>query len=148
MLSEEEKARNRENYRHKMKKQNKKTVLIILAIPVALVVLRFIWGMIAVNMLYSHGERKVQIVKIATRGFGWKSYEIEGIIAPGKGISTTYVWDFSLDNRNPRKEELFAKLNQAFEEGKTVRIKYDQMGGSVPWRSATTYWATDVEEIQ
>ena len=148
MLTEEEKARNREAYRNKTRKQQKKVWLILGGVFFLLFFGRTIWGTIGINIPYSEGERKVQIVKITSRGLLWKTWEIEGIMAPGHGIATTYVWDFSIDNINPAKNELLQKLNDAYAGGRTVNIRYKQMAGCVPWRSKTTYFAKEIIIMQ
>lgn len=148
MLTEEEKAKNREAYRRKTQRQQKIFWIIFGGFFCLLFFGRLIWGPVGVNIPYGEGERKVQIVKISYRGLIWKTWEIEGIMAPGHGIATTYVWDFSIDNVDPKKEELLQRINSAYAFGKTVNVKYEQKAGSVPWRSKTTYFAKDINVIE
>lgn len=146
MLTEEEKARNREANRIRQEKLNRNIWIIVGLFLFLCFFGRFFWGMIGVNIPFSTGERKVQIVKIASRGLIWKTWEVEGIMAPGHGIATTYVWDFSIDNFDQKKNYLLQELTDAYKLGKTVSVKYEQMAGSVPWRGKTNYFAKDVVE--
>ncbi len=148
MLSEEEKARKQEVYRNRIKKQKRMSWIIIGTIFFFIFFGRIIWGPIGINISYSEGERKIQVVKITSKGLIWKTWEIEGIIAPGGNVVTTYVWNFSIDNKDPRKEELLQKLENAFDNGSTIRIQYEQRAGSVPWRSKTTYWVKNITMIE
>ncbi len=148
MLTEEEKTKKREVYHNRMKKQNKIAWLVLGTFFFLIFFGRALWGPIGVNIQYSEGERKVQIVKIASRGLIWKTWEVQGIMAPGHGIATTYVWNFSIDNMAPNREELLQKINSAYANGKTVNIIYEQKAGSVPWRSKTTYLVKDVTVIE
>jgi hypothetical protein len=147
MLTEEEKAKKKEEYRERMKRRGKIIWFVFGGFFFFLIFGRVLWGPIGVNILYSEGERKVQIVKIASRGLIWKTWEIQGIMAPGHGIATTYVWSFSIDNADPRKNELLQKINNAYDAGRTVNIRYEQKAGSVPWRSKTTYFAKEIDVI-
>ena len=148
MLTGEQKAKYREMNRERSKKYVKIIWVGFGLFFFATFFGRTVWGPIGVHIQYSEGERKVQIVKVTTKGLFWKTYELEGIIAPGRGIATTYVWDFSIDNADPHKDELFQKINNAFQNGITVKVKYDQRAGSVPWRSKTTYFAKEVTVIE
>ena len=148
MLTEEEKARRKEESQKKAWKQLTKVYLVIGVIFFLLFFARTIWGPIGVNIPYSKGERKVQIVKIALKGLFWKTWEIQGIMAPGHGIAITYIWDFSIDNMDPQRDELLRKMNNAYANGSTVNIKYEQKAGSVPWRSKTTYFAKEIEIVE
>lgn len=143
MLTEEEKQHNREEYRKRMKKRVKKVWIILGILFFLLIFGRSIWGIIGVNIHYSDGERTVKIIKLAERGLIWKTWEIEGVLAQ-EGFAVTYVWSFSVDNWDPDKAQLINYIRTAFENGQTVKVKYDQRAGSVPWRSETTYFVKEV----
>lgn len=104
---------------------------------------KFIWGIIGVNISYSEGERIVKIIKLAEKGLIWKTREVEGVLSQGN-FAVTYVWAFSVDNWDPNKEKLVNGIRTAFENDQTVKIKYDQRAGSVPWRSGTTYFVKEL----
>lgn len=119
--------------------------VVLLIIPIGkFVLIPYVWGPIGVNILYSSGERVGKIIKIADRGLIWKTTEAEMVLSQG-GFSVTYIWDFSVDNKAPNKNIIKDELQKAFDSGVSVKIKYDQMAGSVPWRSKTTYLIKDIE---
>lgn len=107
----------------------------------------FLWGLIGVNIDYSHGERSVKIIKLSEKGFIWKTWEAEGVLTQGN-FGVTYVWDFSVDNWDPNKQKLITELQTAFDTGQTVKVVYDQKGGSVPWRSETPYFVKDITVLR
>lgn len=143
MLSEKEKKHNREAYREKKKKMTRKTLVILGVIIILLIFGERLWGLIGVNISYSGGVRSVRILKISERGFIWKTWEIEGILAQGNS-STPYRWEFSIDNWDPNKEQILNDIKNAFSTGKMVQVHYNQRAGSVPWRSGTTYFVKQV----
>ena len=102
-----------------------------------------IWGLIGVNIQYGDGERVVKIIQLSEKGLFWKTWEAEGVLTQGN-VSVTYIWRFSVDDWDPNKEKLVNDLKRAFESGETVKIKYDQRAGMVPWRSHTTYFAKEI----
>jgi hypothetical protein len=140
---EQEKQRNREEYRKKMKKRAKKAWTVLGIIFFLLIFWGSIWGVIGVNIHYSDGERTVKIIKLSEKGFIWKTWEGEGVLAQ-EGFAVTYIWSFSVDNWDPNKQQLINDIKTAFETGQTVKIKYDQRAGSVPWRSETAYFVKEV----
>lgn len=143
MTTEEEKQRNREAYRKRMKSRTMKTWIILGVILFLFIFGRSIWGLIGVNIPYSEGERTIKIIKLAKKGLIWKTWEAEGVLTQGN-FSVTYIWNFSVDNWDPNKEKLLNDLRAAFENGQTVKIRYDQRAGSVPWRSGTSYFVKEV----
>lgn len=143
MLSEKEKKRNREVYQEKKKKMTKKTLAILGVIFFLLIFGERLWGLIGVNIFFSGGVRSVRIIKISEQGFIWKTWEIEGILAQGNS-STPYRWEFSIDNWDPNKEQILKDIKTAFSTGEMVQVHYNQRGGSVPWRSDTSYFAKQV----
>lgn len=143
MLTEAEKQHNREAYREKMKKRAKKVWIVLGIIFFLLIFGRSIWGAVGVNIHYSDGERTVKIIKLAEKGLIWKTWEAEGVLTQGN-FAVTYIWSFSIDNWDPNREKLLNDVRTAFENGQTVKIKYDQRAGSVPWRSGTTYFVKEI----
>ncbi|MDD5178122.1 MAG: hypothetical protein PHT54_02475 [Candidatus Nanoarchaeia archaeon] len=146
-LREREKQKNREEYQKKVKIKNKKTwitfIIIFLVIILIFPVGKFIGGLVGVHISYSDGERSINVIKIAEKGLIWRTVEAEGVLSQN-GFSVTYVWDFSIDNNDPNKEELLKELQRAFETGQTVKVKYEQMAGTVPWRGKTTYFIKEI----
>ncbi len=106
-------------------------------------IIPLIWGPIGVNIDYSEGERTAKIIKISEKGLIWKSWEIEAVLVQ-EGFAVTYIWPASVDNKDPNKNELLQELNNAFETGRTVKIKYEEKAGYVPWRSKTKYFIRDL----
>ena len=143
MTTEEEKQRNREEYRKKMKSKAKKTWIILGVVVFLLIFGRSIWGIIGVNIPYSEGERTVKVIKLSERGLIWKTWEAEGVLTQGN-FAVTYIWTFSVDDWDPNKEKLVNDIKTAFENGQTVKIRYDQRAGSVPWRSSTPYFVKEI----
>ncbi|OGK21260.1 hypothetical protein A3C23_01980 [Candidatus Roizmanbacteria bacterium RIFCSPHIGHO2_02_FULL_37_13b] len=134
MLSDVEKQHNRESYRKRMALRDKKLIIFLLALPLLIFSGRFMWGVIGVNIPYSEGERTVKIIKVAKTGVFWKTWEAEGVLTQDN-FAVTYLWKFSVDNNEVDKEKLINEIKTAFENGQTVKIRYDQRVGSVPWRS-------------
>lgn len=143
----------KDTVKNKLSQKNSlRSSLIILGFAILLPVLigtfKATWGIIGVHMRYSDGERKIKLVKVANKGLIWQTFEMEGIVAAGPGIATTYIWDFSIDNDDPDKEAMLREINHAFESGKTIRVRYEQRAGSVPWRSETNYWLKEVTYLE
>ena len=143
MSTEEEKQLKREQYRKKMKKRYKKAWIVSGILFFLLIFGRSIWGVIGSNIHYSDGERTVKVIKLAEKGLIWKTWEGEGVLAQ-EGFAVTYVWSFSVDNWDPNKTKLINDIKTALETGQTVKIRYDQRAGSVPWRSGTTYFVKEI----
>ncbi len=147
VLNEEQKQKNREDYQKKVKGRNKKAwiilVIVFLGILVIFPVGKFIWGLVGIHIPYSDGERSISVIKIAEKGLIWRTIEAEGVLSQ-KGFSVTYVWSFSIDNNDPNKEDLLKKLQTAFETGQTVKVRYEQMAGTVPWRGKTSYFIKEI----
>lgn len=142
-LTEEQKQKNREEYRIKAKKKNRITWIGLGVIIFLLILGKSLWGLIGVYIPYSEGERSVVVIKVADKGLIWKTFEGEAVLSQ-KGFSVTYVWNFSIDNSDPDKEKLLQQLQAAFETGQTVKIKYQQMAGAVPWRGKTSYFIKEI----
>ncbi len=111
---------------------------------------KMVWGVVGVHIPYSEGERSVNVIKVSEKGWIWKTWEIETVLSQ-QGFSVTYVWEASIDNQDPNKEKILQDINAAFETGQTVKVRYEQKGGSVPWRSGTPCWIKEVifpEQLQ
>lgn len=145
--NEGQKQKNREEYQERVKRGKKKAWMIIaagfLGIFLIVPVGKFLWGTIGVQIDYSEGERSITVIKIAEKGLIWKTWEAEGVLTQ-QGFSVTYVWKFSIDNNDPNKEELLQRLQAVFETGQTIKVKYKQMAGSVPWRGKTSYFIKEI----
>lgn len=101
------------------------------------------WKIIGVHIPYSDGERASLVVKLSQKGIFWKTWEGEAALYQG-GFAATYVWPFSIDSADPNKEEILRKLQYAFQQGIPVKLKYEQMLSTVPWRGQTSYFVKDV----
>lgn len=143
MTTEEEKKRNQEEYRKKMRSSAKKTWIVLGIILLLVIFGRSIWGIVGVNIPYGDGERTVKVIKLSKKGLIWKTWEVEGVLTQGN-FAVTYVWSFSVDNWDSGKDKLVNDIRAAFENGQTVKVKYEQRAGSVPWRSGTTYFVKEV----
>lgn len=143
MTTPEEKEKNREEYERRKKRGWKKVLLGFLGFLVVIFLLfplmGFLWGTIGVNFQTSEGERVAKVIKISNRGLIWRTWEAEAVLTQGDLVST-YVWEFSIDAQDPEKGIRLDELRQAFENGKLVKITYEQRAGSVPWRSKTPYF--------
>ncbi len=49
-----------------------------------------------------------------------------------------------MDNWDPNKERLVNDLKAAFENGQTIKVRYEQRAGMVPWRAQTTYFVKEI----
>lgn len=103
-----------------------------------------IWGIVGINFHYSDGERSVKIIKLSEKGLIWKTWEAEGVLTQGN-VATTYVWEFSVDNKDSNKIEIIKEIKKAFEDGETVKVHYEQRAGSAPWRGETSYFAKEIQ---
>ncbi len=110
---------------------------------IALSFYNIFWGIIGVHIPYSSGERSVKIIKLSEKGLIWKTWEVEGILTQGQN-NLTYIWQFSVDSNEQKKSEILSLLQKAFDSGETVKIKYVQQAGSVPWRGDTSYFVKDI----
>lgn len=130
--------------------KSKKEFLLVIGFLVAFFVAIFsfgtLWNFVGYNFEYSQGERVGQVVKLSEKGLFWKTWEG----AMGLTQSGAYVeyWNFSVDARDPNKDELVKDLNEALFSGDLVKVNYEQRYGSVPWRSETPYWIKSVEPLQ
>ncbi|MBI4896109.1 MAG: hypothetical protein HY832_01010 [Candidatus Aenigmarchaeota archaeon] len=151
MLTEEEKQKRREEYKEKNKKTERKLVFILGFFIVALIagpyILPFIWGPVGVNILYSDGERVGMVIKLSQKGLIWKTWEGEMVLSQ-QGFAVTYVWPFSVDDQYPNKQVIISQLQQALDEGKLIKIQYEERAGYVPWRSKTSYFIKSIEFLR
>jgi len=143
MTTEEQKEIKKQANRERMKKNAKKIKISILIILLLIPFGKSIQGVVGVNLRYSEGERIVKIIRLSNKGLIWKTWEAEGVLTQGN-FAVTYVWEFSIDNQDPNRDILLEKLSNAFENGLTVKINYDQRAGNVPWRSKTPYFVREI----
>ena len=102
------------------------------------------------NVDYGAGTRTGVINKVSEKGYLWKTWEgqmaLEGLVA-GKSVGAN-LWDFSIDDQARRGEnsnELVAKLQEALDSGKRVKIKYVEAGARWSTRGATSYYIQNIE---
>ena len=105
------------------------------------------------NVDYGAGVRTGVINKVSEKGYFWKTWEgqmaLEGLVAE-KSVGAN-LWDFSIDNQARRGEnsnELVAKLQEALDSGKRVKVKYVEAGAPWPTRGETSYYIQGVEPTE
>jgi hypothetical protein len=113
------------------RRMKRKALLVFIFIIFISIFGKDIWGVVGINIPYSRGERSVMIIKFSNKGMIWKTWEGEAVLSQ-KGFAVTYVWPFSIDENDVNKEEIINQVNEAFEKGVEVKIRYDQMAGTVP----------------
>ncbi|OGY54041.1 MAG: hypothetical protein A3B15_00100 [Candidatus Buchananbacteria bacterium RIFCSPLOWO2_01_FULL_45_31] len=73
-LTEEQKQKNREEYKKRLKNKNLKALIVFGVIAILFIGGKFLWGVIGVNIPYSEGERSAIIIKVADKGLIWKTF--------------------------------------------------------------------------
>jgi len=92
----------------------------------------------------SEGDRVGMVNKISEKGMFWNTYEgqvaLEGVSSNGKSLGAN-VWDFSIDNYFPKEKQegLIKQLQDSMNSGQKVKIHYQEMMHTWPWRSGTGY---------
>lgn len=103
---------------------------------------KYLWGPIGFNFTYSEGYRVGQVVKVSNKGLIWKTWEASmGITQSGAYVGE---WQFSVDSKDSREEELVQALLDAYNNGGLVRVRYMQRAGILPWRGKTTYFMQEI----
>ncbi len=115
----------------------------IIAVAVTIMVFKLIFDIVGVHFTYSTGERAGLVVKVSEKGIIWKTWEGEATMYQG-GVAATYIWSFTVDNQDPRKQEIIEKIQTAFQTGRPVKLIYLQTLGTPPWRGSSTYFIKDV----
>jgi hypothetical protein len=114
-----------------------------------------VYGAIQVpnRWVYADGARVGVINKFSKKGAICKTWEaemaLEGIVSSG-GQSGANVWQFSVDNYQSDKEQndIIAKLNEAMNSQRKVKINYKEMMMTGPCRSDTDHLVQSVEYLQ
>lgn len=98
---------------------------------------------------YSDGSRSGIVSKFSHKGIFWKSWEgqmnLGGMTNDSEGNLVSNVWEFSIDNNDPKLNELVSKVQEAQESGKRVKITYKQELFVAAWRAKTNYLIQKVE---
>jgi len=124
----------------------KSVIYIITVVIISLIISFIVAGCSGCN--YSSGIRVGILTKFSEKGVFWKTWEGEltlgGLIREAKGYVAN-TWGFSIRRDDPKTEIFVKVLQYALEEGKEVKIVYEDRGFFVgPWHSSTVYWITDV----
>ena len=86
------------------------------------------------NVINSKGERSGLILMLMQRGLFFKTLEGEAVLFQPNG-GTSYIWQFSVNNTDPNKEQIIKTLYQAFDEKSNVKMQYEEVLGHAPWKS-------------
>lgn len=94
---------------------------------------------------YSEGTRAGRLIKLSRKGFVFKTYEGQldtgGLQSSGgEGGGVTSLWDFSVPSSN---RKLIAELEM--QQGKMVKLRYEEKYYRFFWRGETRYFITRVE---
>jgi len=113
-----------------------------------------IWGGyqgIGNNIEYSKGQRVGVVNKISEKGVIWKTKEgqlsLEGRTSTGDETGAG-IWDFSIDSLSKNNDELYSKIEKIMEEGKRVKITYNEPLAVWPWRAKTNYLIQNIEVLE
>lgn len=91
------------------------------------------------NYTKSEGTRTGTLFKVSKKGYVFKTYEGQLLLAGSALVTRTSTWDFSVNN-----EETYKAL-QAL-EGKTVKCYYKEKIDAFPWQGDTDYLVYKVEK--
>ncbi len=96
------------------------------------------------NYTYSNGSRTGYVNKFSEKGVVFKTHEGDltmtlGANQNGIGVNT---WSFSVKDNT-----IAQRVEQAMEDGRKVKLTYEQTMTTVPWKGDTTYFVTGVEYI-
>ncbi|MEZ4949072.1 MAG: hypothetical protein R2784_06750 [Saprospiraceae bacterium] len=89
----------------------------------------------------SEGTRTGTLFKVSKKGYVFKTYEGQLLLAGSALVTKNSTWDFSVDDA-----ETYTEL-QAL-EGKTVKCYYKEKIDAFPWQGDTDYLVYKVEEHQ
>jgi hypothetical protein len=127
--------------------QTKTAMKKILAITLGIILLLVILFTIAnVTFTYSEGSRAGRLIKFASQGYFFKTYEGEinlgGVTNATNGnMMMNYMWDFSVEDK--AVADSLSKL-----EGRDIRVHYKEKLSKLPWRGDTKYIVDRVEEVK
>jgi prepilin-type N-terminal cleavage/methylation domain-containing protein len=130
-----------------MKERGAFTLIELLVVVAILAILFGLIGGCAGGCSISDGTRKGSLTKFSKKGIIFRTLEGELVMggfkqtASGSGAN---VWDFSVRQDNPNKDEIAGKLNMAIEQDIPVTLKYKQSLIVMPWNAGTTYDITEI----
>ena len=87
----------------------------------------------------SEGTRTGTLFKVSKKGYVFKTYEGQLLLAGSALVTKTSTWDFSVDD-----EATYKELQQL--EGKTVKCYYKEKIDAFPWQGDTDYLVYKVEK--
>lgn len=94
----------------------------------------------------SKGVKSGVIIEVSERGAVFKTFEGQmdvmsfGAVKSPNSLSQTFL--FSVEKNN---KEVFGKLEEVSLSGERVRLRYEEMYVTLPWRGETKYFITGVE---
>ncbi len=98
---------------------------------------------------YSNGYRAGEIIKFSRKGYVFKTFEGEmnlgGFTDSDQGEITPTIWAFSVYRGN---KEVKGQLVKAMEDGKRVRLYYNERYTRLFWYGDTAYFIDKVEVIE
>lgn len=130
-----------------VKKTKRFMVRLILLLLLLLIVGSALYIYLMGYISYSDGTRTGYLVKISEKGYLFKTFEGEMNLGGIQndpalpGIIQNTKWEFSAANRNVYNE---LQAN----EGKRVKLHYQQVTKSFPWQGDTPYFVDKVEKAQ
>jgi len=125
----------------KIKSFLKKLLAIIIVIGILVLVFLYFAD-------YSDGTRAGIPMKLSKKGVLFKTYEAQlnvGGITNSKEGAIPTVWDFSIPKS---ADSVITKLDDAIDQGKRVKIFYNEKYIKFFWRGDTKYYAYDVDVIE
>ncbi|MEX2017323.1 MAG: hypothetical protein WD876_02520 [Candidatus Pacearchaeota archaeon] len=102
------------------------------------------------NIDYSQGQRVGVINKVSEKGLIWTTKEgqlsLEGRTSTGEPTGAG-TWDFSIEKGSKNAEDIYSQIKKYMEDGKRVKISYNEPFATWPWRSETNYLIQSVEPL-
>ena len=92
---------------------------------------------------YSDGSRVGVVTKFSHKGFVFKTYEGELLVGAQTGTAVPNRWRFSVVD-----DQVGTRLEQAMRSGRRVELKYSQRLATASWQSDTSYWVTEVRDVE
>ncbi len=101
-------------------------------------------GLAVSDCNYSNGDRVGYVTKFSKRGVIFKTEEGDLALALGNNQSGIGVntWSFSVKDDN-----IAHQVEEAMENGRRVKLTYEQKLTQVFWRGDTDYFVTKVEYV-
>jgi uncharacterized protein YxeA len=91
------------------------------------------------NYTKSEGTRTGTLFKVSKKGYVFKTYEGQLLLAGSALVTSKSTWDFSV-----KDETTYKALQQL--EGKTVKCYYKEKIDAFPWQGDTDYLVYKVEK--